>query len=370
MNNYFIGIMSGTSFDGVDAVIVTLNEGELKVVDAIAQPMPHALRTAVLRLSQAGPQSLEDLYRVDIQLGELYAETALALLKKAQLEPHEIRAIGLHGQTIRHFPEQAIPFTSQIGDPNTVVARTGITTVCDFRRGDVARGGQGAPLAPAFHQAYFYDPKEQRVVLNIGGFSNITLLPRNGTVSGFDTGPGNVLMDAYMQTYCDKPYDIDGELAASGHIHERFLTQLLAHPYFTKTSPKSTGRDEFNLALIQDLLSSYELTPAAAMATLTELTARSITSAILDAQPDTNRLFVCGGGADNQYLMSRIAALLPGIVCGTTESIGLSHKLVEPCLMAWLAQQTLDKQSVNLSTITGSDKPAILGGVYFAGLQG
>lgn len=362
MSNYFIGIMSGTSFDAVDAVIVSLQGNKLDVIAHLTNPYPHALRSAVLRLSEPGPHPLEDLCQVDVKLGELYAETTLDLLKKANMASKDIRAIGLHGQTIRHYPS----FTSQIGDPNTVVARTGITTVCDFRRGDMARGGQGAPLAPAFHRAYFYNPEEQRVVLNIGGFSNITLLPREGSVSGFDTGPGNVLMDAYMQHYCDKPYDEYGDLASSGQVHEKFLAQLLAHPYFAKPSPKSTGRDEFRLNLIQDLLASDDLTAADAMATLTELTARSVAEAILKVQPDSNRLFVCGGGADNRYLMSRLAALLPGVTCSTTESIGLSHKLVEPCLMAWLAQQTLDKNAVDLRPITGSDKPAILGGVYFA----
>lgn len=366
MNDHIIGIMSGTSFDSIDAVMVTLNNHTITVIDHMESIMPDSLQTALLRLSQSGSQSLEDLYTVDVQLAELYAATVTGLLNKTHLEAKDIRAIGLHGQTIRHYPNQSIPFTSQIGDPNTLVARTGITTVCDFRRGDIARGGQGAPLAPAFHRAFFHDPREQRVVLNIGGFSNITLLPRDGKVSGFDTGPGNVLMDAYMQTYCNQAYDVDGQFAASGQVHERLLAQLLAHPFFAKPAPKSTGRDEFSLSMIQDILKSYDVSAQNMMTTLTELTARSIVMAINSVQPDTDYLFVCGGGAYNGYLMSRLTALLPNTPCKSTEALGLAPKLVEPCLMAWLAQQTLDKQSVDLRHITGSDKPALLGGVYYS----
>lgn len=366
MNNHFIGIMSGTSFDTVDAVIAYFEHNKISVVEHHTMPYPADLRSALIDLSQPGLHNLETLYTADAQLGDLYGHTVLSLLNKANIGISSIQAIGLHGQTIRHFPNNRPAFSSQLGDPNRVVALTGITTICDFRRADIAHGGQGAPLAPAFHREFFHDTQAERVIVNIGGFSNITLLPRDRTVFGFDTGPGNVLLDSYMQAYCDKPFDAAGGLASKGHVSKACLSDLLSHPYFKAPFPKSTGRDEFNLLAIQSQLAAHKLNDADAMATLTELTACTIADAIKQAQPLTDQVFVCGGGAKNVYLMSRLAALLPQASCEITDKIGVLHGLVEPCLMAWLAQQTLGHHPVDLCSITGANKASILGGIYFA----
>lgn len=371
MSNIFIGVMTGTSVDSVDSVMVIFDQGGITPVAHTEYEIPDQLRHHILNLCKPGSHSLEELYTTDVALGELYAKTVNTLLKQSHFKANEIRAIGCHGQTIRHYPnavsDTSAPFTAQIGDPNTLVARTGITVVADFRRKDIALGGQGAPLAPAFHRAFFHSPKENRVILNIGGFSNITLLPAEGATLGFDTGPGNVLLDAFMQHHQHLPYDADGASAHRGKVHHELLQQLLAHPFYAKQPPKSTGRDEFNLPDIEWLLASYQLSEVDTMATLTELTAHTIADAILNAQPYTDSVYACGGGSHNTHLMSRLAARLPDMQCTSTDALGIAPKRVEPCLMAWLAQQTLDKHTIDLSEITGARAPTILGGIYYAG---
>lgn len=365
-DNYYIGLMSGTSFDGIDAVLVNFANNTLNIIENHSLPYPDDLKTALFNISRPNElYSLEDLYRLDAKLGALYARTVLALIAKTEIKSQHICAIGSHGQTIRHFPNEKPGFTVQIGDPNIIAAETGITTVADFRRADIARGGQGAPLGPAFHDFLFRDQHENRAVLNIGGFANITLLPASGAVTGFDTGPGNSLLDAWAMLHLHQPYDAQGAWANSGKIHADLLAALLSHPYFAKQPPKSTGRDEFNLSWLSNVLSHFNpIPPEDVQATLTELTAVSITQEIV--AEELQALYICGGGANNTYLVSRIAHHLPSVLVTSTEALGLHPQHTEAALMAWLAYCTMNKRPIHLEGITGSKTPAILGGVYFA----
>lgn len=363
--NYYIGVMSGTSFDGIDTVAVAFDDHQLKIIAHHSASFPKTVTQSLIAL--ADPQiahRLQDVYALDAQLGHLYAQTIQDLLAQSQLKKQSIEAIGCHGQTIRHFPNETPGFTVQIGDPNIIAAHTGITTVADFRRRDIAHGGQGAPLAPAFHHHFFHTPNENRAVLNIGGFANITLLPASGKISGYDTGPGNCFLDAFAQTHLKQAFDDGGSWAATGKVDERLLQTLLSHPFFAKKPPKSTGRDEFNIAWLNNILANFpQLSPENIQATLTELTARSIADQIVNK--NINTLYVCGGGAFNDYLLSRIAAHLPSTEVKTTQALGIDPQLVEPCLMAWLAQRTICKQPIDLQDITGSKQPMLLGGVYY-----
>jgi anhydro-N-acetylmuramic acid kinase len=363
-NNYYIGVMSGTSFDGIDTVAVNFNDDQINIIAHHSVPFSSQMREKLLII--ADPEishRIQDVYALDAQLGHLYAETILALITNSKIQSSQIKAIGSHGQTIRHFPNQNPGFTVQIGDPNIIAAQTGITTVADFRRRDIAHGGQGAPLAPAFHHHFFHSSQENRAVLNIGGFANVTLLPASGKVIGFDTGPGNCFIDAWVSRHLHQSYDDKGKWAASGNINQDLLNRLLSHPFFDQKPPKSTGRDDFNIHWLNNMLADYQhLSPEDIQATLTELTAVSIARCI----KDLNAVYVCGGGAYNDYLLSRLATHLPGVSVQTTQALGLDPQLVESCLMAWLASRTLNKQPIDLSQITGSKEPVILGGVYFA----
>jgi anhydro-N-acetylmuramic acid kinase len=363
-DHYYIGVMSGTSFDGVDTVMVDFKDSAINIIAHHSTPFSSHTREKLLAIADPTiAHSLQDVYALDTQLGYLYAESVSALIAQSKIKHNQIKAIGSHGQTIRHFPNQNPGFTVQIGDPNIIAAQTGITTVADFRRRDIAHGGQGAPLAPAFHHHFFHSPAENRAVLNIGGFANITLLPKQGKTSGFDTGPGNCFIDAWALRHLHQPYDNKGQWAASGKIHADLLNRLLSHPFFDQKPPKSTGRDEFNAHWLTNMLADYSsLSPEDIQATLTELTAVSIARWITDV----NAVYVCGGGAYNDYLLSRLATHLPGVSVQTTQAWGLDPQLVESCLMAWLASRTLNKQPIDLGHITGSKEPVILGGVYFA----
>ncbi len=364
-NNYYIGVMSGTSFDGIDTVVARFQENKLEIIAQHSAPFSEEVRQKLHILSDPlVPHHLESLYALDVQLGHLYASAIQALLSHANLSKNQIQAIGCHGQTIRHFPDQIPAFTAQMGDPNIVAAQTGITTVADFRRRDIAHGGQGAPLAPAFHQYFFHSPDENRAVVNIGGFANVTLLPSSGKVLGFDTGPGNCLLDAQAQHYLHQPFDKDGAWAASGRVNQPLLNALLSHPYFSRPSPKSTGRDEFNFPWLSNILADFPaLSPEDIQATVCEQTAVSIASAI---RPHAVKsVYLCGGGAQNLHLVSRIASHLPEATIQTTEALGVPPQLVESCLMAWLAQSTMNKRLIDLRDITGSRQPLILGAVYY-----
>jgi anhydro-N-acetylmuramic acid kinase len=312
---------------------------------------------------------LEEVGELDRELGVLLAEAALELLEKAGIPVRDVRAIGSHGQTVRHRPPRGgkYGFSSQIGDPNTIAECTGICTVADFRRRDVAAGGQGAPLVPAFHDRIFREPGIDRVIANIGGISNISLLPGESTapVSGFDTGPGNTLMDAWTLRHLGQPFDHEGQWARTGKLNEALFGLLIAHPFLAMPPPKSTGREEFNLAWLEGTLSTLPgIEQRDIQATLLEFTARTLSAGIRVSMPTCKEVFLCGGGAMNHFLVARLEVLLAEQRVATTESLGVHPDWVEACAFAWLAHQTLEGESGNLPAATGASHHVCLGGIY------
>ena len=306
--------------------------------------------------------------KLDQWIGECFRDAALELLKQSKTNAKDVVAIGSHGQTLRHQPHAERPFTLQIGDPNIIATGTGITTVADFRRADVALGGEGAPLTPAFHQWLFADPKASRVVLNIGGIANVTLLLAGSkTVTGFDTGPGNTLLDGNARKALKKPFDKDGAWAAEGNVAEELLQVLLSDEYFAAPPPKSTGFEYFNDTWLSAKMSSLGKTaPAAAdlQATLAELTARTIANAIIEIAPDANEVLVCGGGVHNKDLVRRLETCLAGKTVESTANYGLHPDWVEAAAFAWLARRHLEGKPGNLPEVTGASRPAVLGTTY------
>jgi anhydro-N-acetylmuramic acid kinase len=367
----YIGIMSGTSLDGVDCALVDFSSDRCRVIEAVCIPFPTDLRSKLQTICSQETVTFDALGTLDIRLAQLYANAVHALLDKTGMLAAAITAIGCHGQTIRHRPplahDSAIqPYTLQIGDPNTLAELTGITTVADFRRRDIAAGGQGAPLVPAFHAQVMHAPAEHRVILNIGGIANITVLPRAGSVSGFDTGPGNVLIDGWMEQHYQQTYDHSGKRASGGRVHAELLQRLLTDPYFEVAPPKSTGREYFNQAWLQKNLRGLSVNPLDALTTLTQLTANSIAAAIQKFANNTQQVLVCGGGAHNTFLQQLLAAQLPNCKIASTETVGLHPDYVEAAAFAWLAKQTLEHKPGNLPSVTGANKAVILGGVYYA----
>lgn len=358
--------MSGTSADGIDAALVDFSEPLPRLVSTFSYPLPNNFREAVLKLSQSpSPVSPQTLAQLDVRAGYLFSEAANMLLKRAVFDAAEITAIGSHGQTLYHDPASTWPYTVQIGDPNVIAQQTGITTVADFRRRDIAVGGQGAPLAPAFHNALFRHASENRAVLNIGGIANITLLPAdsNAEVIGFDTGPGNGLMDAWIQRHLDQKMDVDGTWAASGQVNQNLLYALLSDPYFQQAAPKSTGRDYFNLTWLEQH-GIKQTSPPDIQATLLALTVASVKQA-LDNMPQTiHRLMVCGGGASNSGLMHALAKTVQPIMVESTEAYGCPPDWVEAVCFAWLAKRRLENLPSNLPSVTGAKQAVVLGGVY------
>ncbi|MBA4500805.1 anhydro-N-acetylmuramic acid kinase [Marinobacterium marinum] len=364
---YFIGLMSGTSLDSIDAVIVSF-EPDFHLHASHSHPLPTELRRQILTLNHPGPNEIDQLGRLDVALGSLFAEAVQALLEHSRFNATQIRAIGSHGQTIRHRPEHS--FSLQIGDPARIAEHTGITTVADFRRRDLAAGGQGAPLVPAFHQALFARPGQDRVLINLGGMANITLLPGHGQspASGYDTGPGNVLMDAWIRDQRQRDYDHNGEWAASGRVDAPLLAQLLAHPYFERLPPKSTGRELFDLHWLQQALAACPTRPTAedVQATLMELTAVSLAQAIKRHSLHRPELFLCGGGSHNKALQQRLNHHLPDSEITTTETLGLPPDWVEAAAFAWFAMRTLNQQTASLAAVTGANGARILGAIHLA----
>ena len=368
MPDYYIGLMSGTSVDGIDAVLVDLSSARPTLLQAGTSDWRPELREDIFRILEHPDRlSLDTFGRLDAELGETFAEAALAVVNAAGLEPADITAIGSHGQTLFHAPSVQPAFTLQVGDASRIAARTGITTVADFRRRDIAEGGQGAPLVPAFHQAMFSRPGTARAILNIGGIANLTLLPADDRpVQGFDTGPGNVLMDAWIGKHRATKFDRDGDWARSGTICETLLTRLLQQPYLEQSPPKSTGRELFCLAWLEHLLNEgfADLPAGDVQATLAEFTAASIAAALKRFSAETEELFVCGGGAHNRYLLERLQAHLPGRRTATTQELGLDPDWVEATAFAWLARQTLAGDPGNLPSVTGARRAAVLGAIY------
>ena len=367
---YYVGLMSGTSADAIDVVAVDFLEQKLRLIGSHSVPLPHSLRQQIHTLATPNHNEIDSLGELDQALGELFASAINELLHKHNLAPSDIVAIGSHGQTIRHRPPQTTqyPFTLQIGDPNIIAERTGITTVADFRRRDMAAGGQGAPLVPAFHRALFQSSDVDRVIINIGGMANITWLPKQGAATGFDTGPGNVLMDAWILKNQHKAYDADGDWASSGTLDKTLLSQLLKQSFFALTPPKSTGREAFNLEWLESEIRQLTSKPNAedVQMTLLALTATTICDCIRSLTQNQCEVFVCGGGAYNKRLMDELQQQLPQSKVASTASLGIAPEWIEAIAFAWLAKQTMNRQSGNLCEVTGARREVILGGVYFA----
>lgn len=360
----YIGVMSGTSLDGVDVVLAAIDDRMVAQQASLSWPIPVSLKEAILAICQGQQLTLSQLGQLDSRLGKLFADAVMALLKQENLRPQEIVAIGCHGQTVWHEPLGDAPHTLQIGDNNQIVARTGITVVGDFRRRDIALGGQGAPLVPAFHQALLAHPVERRMVLNIGGIANLSLLFPGQPVRGYDTGPGNMLMDAWIWRQKGQPYDKDARWARAGNVIRPLLQQMLSDPWFARPAPKSTGREYFNYGWLERQLAHFPgLSGSDVQATLAELTAVSIAEQVL-LSGGCERLLVCGGGGRNPLVMARLASLLPGIEVGTTDEAGISGDDMEALAFAWLAWRTIAGLPGNLPSVTGASQPSVLGAIF------
>lgn len=357
----YLGLISGTSADGIDVALVRFVP-RLEVVAAQTVAYPPRVRQQILTLARpAATISLLDFGRLDVEIGECFAAAALELLRGAGVAPGDVTALGSHGQTVCHQPAGGHPFTLQIGDPNVIAARTGIVTVADFRRADVAAGGQGAPLLPALHAAALADPAVPRAILNLGGIANVTLLVPGQPVLGFDTGPANCLMDAWSARVRGMPRDDGGAWAAGGRVDPALLRRLLTDPYFALPPPKSSGREVFNLEWL-DARSPAGIDPADVQATLLQLTATSIADAV---RPHAVRaLYACGGGVHNAALLAALRAALPQLQVDTTAALGLDPDFVEAVGFAWLARARLENLPGNLPSVTGARGPRVLGGIY------
>ncbi|MCQ4312597.1 anhydro-N-acetylmuramic acid kinase [Pseudomonas stutzeri] len=358
----YVGVMSGTSLDGLDFALIEQTE-KTKLLGTHYEPMPLKLKQSLLELCSPGPDELARAAIAEQAWAELASTGIHKLLIKLQLATTAIRAIGSHGQTVRHEPQRG--FTTQIGQPALLAELTSISVVTDFRRRDVAAGGQGAPLVPAFHEALFSDASRVRAVLNIGGFSNLSLLHLGKSASGFDCGPGNVLLDAWIHRHYGHSYDRNGDWAASGHVDAELLRKLLSDKFFAAQGPKSTGRELFNLPWLDAHLSSFpQVTAEDVQATLLELTARSICDSLLLNQPDTQDVLVCGGGAHNTALMRRLHALLPGREVTSTAKFGVAPDWIEAMAFAWLAHCCIEGIAANRPNVTGARGLRVLGAIY------
>jgi anhydro-N-acetylmuramic acid kinase len=365
----YVGLMSGTSMDGIDAALVEFGDHQCDVLATLESPYPDELRDQLIVATQCPAEcTLDTIGKLDQWVGECFRDAAIALLDQHGVAAASINAIGSHGQTLRHQPRAARPFTLQIGDANIIAAGTGITTVADFRRRDLALGGEGAPLAPAFHQWLFADTGKNRAVLNIGGMANVTLLrPGSPTVLGFDTGPGNTLLDAWCRESRNKPYDEGGAWAASGKVLQPLLDEMLADSYFELPPPKSTGFEYFNNTWIKDRIAAVGkdvAVPQDLQATLAELSAQTIAMSVLEHAPAVEQVLVCGGGVHNDDLMQRLQSHLPGASIQSTEAFGLHPDWVEAAAFAWLAKRRLDEKPGNLPAVTGATQAAVLGSIF------
>jgi anhydro-N-acetylmuramic acid kinase len=353
--------MSGTSLDGADAVLATARGVKLRLVESVHLAYPPRLRLRLLALQTRAGDELRRSALLANELSDFYARAVRRLLARAGVAARNVRAIGCHGQTVRHRPREG--YTLQLVNGARLAEQTGITVVCDFRSRDVAAGGEGAPLVPAFHRAVFGAAQRSRVIVNVGGIANLTWLPARGAVTGFDCGPGNCLLDAWIQEKRRKRYDARGQWAASGRVVPRVLRKLLAHPFFRRRPPKSTGREEFNLVWVKRQLSGSERA-ADVQATLAELTALTIARDVKTHAAGAREVVVCGGGARNRFLMSSLSRLLPGKRVATTGALGVEPEHVEALAFAWLARQALKHKPGNLPAVTGARGPRVLGAIY------
>ena len=350
--------------DAIDAALVDFDVAPLRIIATSATPFAPALKRRLSTLIEnAGSVALDEVGQIDVELGSAFAQAALELMRSTGVGAGQVTAIGSHGQTLRHRPDLAPPFTWQIGDPNTLAEMTGVTVVADFRRRDVAAGGQGAPLLPVFHDLFFRSDREDRVIANLGGIANMTILTRDRSVTGFDTGPANRLLDAWISLHEGRDFDAGGAWAATGRIDETLLRELLDEPYLRLAPPKSTGRELFNLPWLQNKLGLFSRQPRDVQATLQQFTAASLADAVRQYAPGA-ALYVCGGGAHNASLLRALALLIaPNRVAGT-DTLGLDPDYVEAVAFAWFAKRTLDGLTSSAGGVTGAKGARILGGVY------
>ncbi|MDQ3038646.1 MAG: anhydro-N-acetylmuramic acid kinase [Pseudomonadota bacterium] len=365
---YFLGLISGTSADGIDAALVGFADASpdaaLHLVFGETYPWEPTLRARLVALGQhAATLTLDDVGELDVRIGRAFANAAMTAVQSAGINRSALVAIGSHGQTLRHRPHGEFPFTLQLGDPSSIAEHCGVPVVADFRRRDVAAGGHGAPLVPAFHAATLRSNLEDRAVLNLGGIANVTLLPKQGVVRGFDTGPANGLMDAWCLRHTGEPYDVGGQFAAQGRIDETLLARLLDEPWFALAPPKSTGRDMFHLPWVESKLHGDE-SPADVQATLLAVTVHTINDALRMTQPGTQRVIACGGGVHNASLMEALAVSNPDMVVETSAVHGLDPDFVEAMAFAWLARETMAGRPGNLPDVTGAAGLRVLGAVY------
>lgn len=371
-SRYFIGLMSGTSVDGIDAALIDCSNTNIRLVDFIEHPLPDALKTQLIALNHTPQLSLESLCQLEHDVAMQFIKATQSLLAKTGLGPKQITAIGSHGQTIFHAPN--IPMSLQIGHPAFIAKQTGIDTVADFRIDDLAVSGQGAPLAPTFHQQLFSEDNAGTYVINIGGIANISYLDnRTGALYGFDSGPGNALMDELCQQKLDCAFDKNGDIAKRANIEVGLLKQLLQHPYFNQAFPKSTGRETFNTDWLNSQVSSYsnKVSDYDLLTTLCELTAQSIQSGVEQitqqlALTEKANAWIVGGGAYNTYLIDRIQHALPGFQVQSSVKIDVNPNAVEAMMCGWLAQQRIDLKTIPLSSITGANRNVLLGGLWSA----
>ena len=367
-DEHFIGMLSGTSRDGVDAVLVNFSRGSISILHASCVPYPPAIRQKLDQLLEAEkrPDS-DETSLLDDNLGRFFARTAQNLVSEAGMEMRDIRAIGSHGQNVWHEPWGDDPVSIQLGRPDLIAKNTSTTAVGNFRSADIQAGGQGAPLAPLLHQELFYNEKEDRAVLNIGGIANLTILPAKGGVAGYDCGPGNCLLDAWTRHHLQKEYDDGGRWAAKGQVVPELLERMLNDPYFSKDPPKSTGLEHFNISWLDKILNGMpgdsSLQEVDVQTTLAELTAVSVANSLRESG-EPARLLACGGGVHNAFLMRRLAAILPDVIVESTARYGADPDWVEGLLFAWLARERLNDRTQITPPITGASKPVLLGDVY------
>lgn len=356
----YLGLISGTSLDGIDAALIERAGDDVRLIQAATSPYPEVLRDALRRIA-GGNGDVVSLYRCDLAVGDVFATAASSLLEASDTAPSAVRAIGSHGQTVWHQPREH--FSVQIGDGARIALHTGITTICDFRRADLAAGGEGAPLAPIFHRATLAG-SDPRAVLNLGGIANLTLLRPGNEVRAFDVGPGNTLLDALARERLGTPFDRDGKWAAGGNADPALLEALLADPWFTTPPPKSTGPEYFHLDWVRRRPRARVLAAPDLAATLGALTARSVAHALADFGPGTRRMYVCGGGVHNSALMRGLQAEMPDVEVASTSAAGVDPDFVEAMCFAWLAGETLAGRPGNLPDVTGASRAAVLGAIH------
>lgn len=368
---YYIGLMSGTSADAIDAVILEVSpDGRpRRLLGSHQESLPAELRAAIHQFDLPSNDELERMGAASVRLGRLFARAAETVLERTKINRSDIRAIGSHGQTIRHKPDGSEPYSLQIGEPAIIVEQTGITTVANFRSRDLAAGGEGAPLVPAFHEAAFRSSTAARAIVNLGGIANATFLPADpaAQVTGFDVGPGNVLLDQWIHKHRRQPFDRDGDWARSGRADPDLVKRLLADPYFSRPPPKSTGREYFHLEWLTAVLGDQcSVAPEDVQASLVRLTAESVANALTQHVPRPQEVYLCGGGSKNTLLVDALAAGLAPVPVRLTDALGFPAQWVEAAAFAWLAHQTLEGRPGNIPSVTGARHPVVLGAVYKA----